>query len=205
MRSIVLGHSIAAGSLDPEGGWPQRLTREFTPEAVDDPWDYHNLYNLAVSGFTTEDVGKQLPEELEVRDTDEEKLVIIQIGLNDPIYDLEEGCYRVSKEEFRENLENIIETVDEFADYFYVLEEPPVNIDGKLDWEQTESLEQQDIEEYEKIKREVCKENNVVMIELRSALPEKYRENLADGLHPNGKGHQMIADIVKAEIGHHYE
>lgn len=114
MRRIIFGHSISAGFMDPEGGWPVRLTRKNTSSTVDDPNDYLNFYNLSVSGLTTENLLEKLPQELEIRESEDMK-VLVQIGINDAIHDGTDAGPRVSKREFRDNLDQIIEIIRGFT------------------------------------------------------------------------------------------
>lgn len=200
MRKIVFGHSIAAGFMDPQGGWTTRISREMNSDILEGPDDLFELYNLAVSGFTTEEVCKQIPGELELRSNETETAVIIQIGMNDPLFLRDEGRYKVSRKNFRENLEYLIDKTRGMTDNLYIMGEPPVNINGILPWSENERLDRQDLIDYEEIKRELCIRRGVEFIDLRKRLPEKYEQNLVDGLHPNENGHQMIANIVKDEI-----
>lgn len=176
-----------------------RLTREHTSETVDDPNSYLNFYNLSVSGFTTEDLLVQLPQELEVRER-EEMMVIVQIGMNDALHEGTDAGPRVSKQEFRENLKQIIELVRDFTDKIYFLEEPHVSISGELDYDQGLFLFEEEVAEYEEIKEELCSEKDIELIRLREKLGDEYLETLPDGVHPWGKGHEMIAEVVEKEV-----
>lgn len=80
------------------------------------------------------------------------------------------------------------------------MEEPPVSISGELDYDQGLFLFEDEVAEYEKIKKEVCREKDVELLRLREKLDEEYLKTLPDGVHPWGKGHEMIAEVIEREV-----
>lgn len=73
------------------------------------------------------------------------------------------------------------------------------NEDGRGAWK-PEGVTQHPLKDYVRAVKEVCEYYSIPVLdlfacgELRGNTPEWYREFMPDGLHPNNKGHQIIAN-----------
>lgn len=97
----VFGDSTAWGAWDLEkGGWANRLWL-FLAEKDQDA----ELYNLSISGGTTETILARFENEAKIREAD---ILIFQTGGNDAAYEHQEGNHLVSPDKFKANIEEII-------------------------------------------------------------------------------------------------
>ena len=80
---LVFGASITWGAWDREGGWVQRLRNFVDEKNISNP-DYDRMiYNLGISGDTTENLLSRLENEVKTRLSEEETIIIFSIGTND--------------------------------------------------------------------------------------------------------------------------
>jgi lysophospholipase L1-like esterase len=57
------------------------------------------------------------------------------------------------------------------------------------------------LEKYEGIKKEVCKEESVNFLDFRNEVnKDEWKDKLEDGVHPNTEGHNLIFEKVKYEL-----
>ncbi len=201
-RVLVFGASITAGFWDPEGGWAHYLAKDLHSRSLKNN-ENHQLYNLSHSGDTSRDLVKRIGNEIEARyKPEKEYLIIISIGGNDALYFNEEDRNKVPLNEFRENLERIIEISKVYAENVVYVGGVPPNYE-KLDplpWSENESILKQDRQEYLSVAKEVCKSENVPTFMLPEMLEEDFGEHLVDDLHPDTEGHRKIYNKLEPEI-----
>jgi lysophospholipase L1-like esterase len=90
MIICIFGDSIAWGATDCEkGGWVERLKTELMVKDID-------VYNLGISGDTTENILKRMDAEAEARNPD---IIIFSVGINDALKT--NGKNLISIQEFR--------------------------------------------------------------------------------------------------------
>ena len=107
----IFGDSTAWGAFDMEkGGWANRLWFHVIEKQSDDY--YIEIYNCSISGGTTETILKRFESEANIRNC---KALIFQTGGNDASYEGDPGNYKVSPDQFRVNLEQIIEKAKEIT------------------------------------------------------------------------------------------
>ena len=82
---LVFGDSISYGKWDKEGGFVQRMKNFLDEETLSKSENEHTIYNLGVSGNTTEDLLERFEFETKQRlkEDDEELIFIFAIGVND--------------------------------------------------------------------------------------------------------------------------
>lgn len=96
MSICVFGDSIVWGAWDKEmGGWVNRLRLSLEKKGFDG-----EVYNLGISGDTSDGLIKRFEAEAEVRDAD---VAIISIGVNDSATD-DSGNLVISPQQFEQNL-----------------------------------------------------------------------------------------------------
>lgn len=205
MRVFVFGDSIAQGFWDIEGGWVARIRKHYDQKKVsgeDD--DAPVVFNLGVSAETTVDVANRIDNEIKSRDpTGLKPAVVLAIGVNDTQY-YDDKVYSTS-EEFRDHLMSLLKIVRMHSDKILfvglscVVEERV----QPMPWSETgKSYSNKRIWEFEEVLRAFCDTNNVPIVKLYEAMEveQQTRELLPDGVHPNGEGHQLIADLVLPEL-----
>lgn len=189
MVICVFGASSTWGAWDKEkGGWVNRLRLflESGNEGAD-------VYNLGVSGDTTEDLLKRLDCEAGAR---EAELVIFSIGENDSAYENKEGNYQVPPEEFKKNILKLIKTAGKFASKIIFLGLKPVDESRTkpVPWHDVIYYTNKNINFYDDIIEDICSKHEIGYIDMKSVLG---KADLADGIHPNENGHQKIFGAVK--------
>ncbi|MBI2584129.1 MAG: hypothetical protein HYW25_05660 [Candidatus Aenigmarchaeota archaeon] len=205
---LIFGDSIAYGAWDEEGGWAQRL-RKFIDEKNRHyknivmqgknllHYNYCLIYNLGISGDTSEEVLGRLEFEARQRaGLDNEIILIFAIGVNDSYFVHEKGSNQTEPGKFEQNLRNIIELAREFSDKTIFIGLTPCD-ESKVDpvpWRPEISYKNKYIKQFNDIVKQVCKENDVNFIEMLDNLS---KEDLEDGVHPNSGGHKKIFEIVK--------
>jgi acyl-CoA thioesterase I len=196
---FVFGDSCVQGFWDSKGGWATRLKQYFDASmavAPDFPHHgfYHMVFPLGVSGDTTKSILKRFEFETEKRmgwETAEE-IFIFSIGVNDvALLDLAET---------ERNIREIIKRAKGFSKKIVFLEVGPVDerLTKPVAWNEDCFYENKKIEAYNKILKKIAKENKVELISLFDEWKKiNYRKLLADGIHPNDRGHKYIFEKVR--------
>jgi len=200
----VFGDSITWGAWDKEhGGWVERLKTYFwsaDASLEETAW----VHNLGVSANTTKQLLERFDEEVrrrtwtssESHQYKENNIIIFQIGKNDSIYVKTNATPWVTAPAYRENLLTLIEKARALSNHIIFLglahvdetKTTPIN-------ENEEFYDNENIEAYDTVVREVCHENNAHYIPIVNVIGV---EDLDDGLHPNAHGHQKIFETVRA-------
>lgn len=165
----------------------------------------YSIYNLGVSGHTSEDILERIETEIEIRNNGEEMAVILRVtGVNDSQWNLETGKNLVSPEGYRENLEKTIEICRGFTGEVYLVGGTPVDEDkvDPMPWKQTHAYREKEIRRYAEKLRKVSDEKEVPLVEPISDTDSgDWIDNcLKDGVHPNEKGHRKIYSVVKRRL-----
>ena len=187
MNICVFGDSTAWGAYDLEkGGWVNRLWLFFAKENQE-----IDVYNLSISGGTTKTILDRFENEAKARNVD---VLIFQGGGNDAAYEHVEGNYQISPEEFKNNLEKIIEKSKKITDKiifisFKNVDEARTMPVSWCDFYYTNG----NIKKYCEMMKNVCDENGVLFLDIFGILEN---DDLYDGLHPNAKGHEKIFQKV---------
>jgi lysophospholipase L1-like esterase len=184
----VFGDSTAWGAWDKEkGGWVNRLWLYFAEKDPD-----AELYNMSISGGTTRTILARFEQEAKTREAD---MLIFQSGGNDAYCRGVNGKCQIPEEEFRKNVESIIEKGHKivkhivFVGFNNVDESRTVPVSWRGIYYTNENIKR-----YSEIMKEVCRASNVPFLEIFGLLDN---EDLEDGLHPNAHGHQKIFKAVK--------
>jgi len=197
MKSIhicVFGASITWGAFDTEkGGWVDRLKIYFFNQEDE---NYASVYNLAVSGATTEDVLKRFDVDCEAR---RPNIIIFSIGNNDSQFIKSQNKTQTSIEKFRKNLDNLLEKASKYAEkiVFFGLTGVEEEKTMPVYWNSDAFYSNENIRQYDSIIEDFCRDKNLKYISLKGILEEGDWE---DGLHPNAKGHEKIFEKIKPEV-----
>ena len=198
---LIFGDSITYGAWDKEGGWVQRLRRFLDEKNLTNPDFYCVVYNLGISGNTSEDLLERFEFETKQRLKEhKETIVAFAIGINDSQFVHSEGDHRVPIEKFKSNLQKLIKLAQKFSLKIIFVGLTP--IDEKkttpIPWDSDKFYKNEYIEKYNQVIKKACKENKIYFIEIFEKFKATgYQELLEDGLHPNSKGHKRIFEIVK--------
>jgi lysophospholipase L1-like esterase len=200
-RILVFGDSISHGKWDYKmGGWVQRLSNFLDEKGLSDPNFDYSVYNLSISGDTTEEILERFEFETKQRLKEEGGIIIFAIGLNDSYFLRSKNSVAVALNEFRENIQKLINLARKFSSKVIFVGLTPVE-DSKVNpmpWAPDKSYNLENIKKYNETLKSVCNENNVYFVEIfERFVKENYKELLQDGAHPNSKGHKKIFEIVK--------
>lgn len=201
-RILVFGDSISYGAWDKKGGWVQLLKGFLFEKSLADPNFDCKVYNLGISGDTTEDLLERFEFEANQRAKREEEkpIIIFAIGLNDSYFIQSKNSIAVLEEKFKENIKKLINLAQKFSSKIIFIglnpvDEPKVS---PMPWDRDKSYNIETIKKYNEIIKEICNENNIYFIEIfEEFLKTDYKKLLEDGAHPNALGHEKIYEIVK--------
>ena len=207
---LVFGDSVTHGAWDPEGGWVQRLRKFLDQKTVTRPefWneDFFQVYNLGVSTVKGENSGrllKRLDAELRARsEHDETNIVILSIGKNDSCFIGETSNFSVPLEQFRENILRIIDIALTYTSALIFVSTAPIDESktNPVKWEINLHYKNEYLIKFNEAAQSVCNEKGLLFIDIYSPLSKlDYKSLLADGLHPNSKGHELIfQEVIKS-------
>jgi lysophospholipase L1-like esterase len=204
---LVFGDSIAFGDYDTEGGWVDRLKKDLLANSTNHNDDNY-VYNLAVDSHTSSDMLKRLESDSKPRMwKGKETIFIFSLGINDAIV-VSNGKERnkVSLSRFSTNLDRIVKLASKHSNKIVFIgptpgDESKVN---PMPWSPKESFRNNQIMKYNKTISNICKQNNILFINLISLLKNtNYINELDDGAHPNTKGHELIYKTVKKYLKKH--
>ncbi len=166
-----------------KGGWINRLWFYVAKRTGD---DYVEVYNQSVSGGTTNTILERLKIEASVRGAD---ALIFQTGGNDASYEKTPGNYLVPLDKFRTNLEEIIKLAKTITPniIFMDLKNCDESKTMPVSWIDI-YYTNENIQKYLEVMKIVCRENNVLYLDLDYLTPHDFD----DGLHPNSSRHEKI-------------
>lgn len=200
-RILVFGASAERGYWDFEGGWVHRLQQDLDEYSWENDDDY-SIYNLGVSGHTSQDILERIKAELQARQNSEEMQVLLRVtGVNDSLYNLETGKNLVSPEKYRENLSKIVDIAKKYTAREVLIGGTPID-QSRVDpvpWRTTHAYRTDEIKRYRDKRIEMANDRGLDLMELRPYIDEEdWRANkLKDGIHPNMGGHKQIYRIIK--------
>jgi lysophospholipase L1-like esterase len=211
-KLFFVGDSITVGAWDEKGGWASRLSGQILHKTMNDkfsePGFYCLPYNLGVSGDTIADVLPRLEREIMPRldqdDPEEAVQIVFAIGVNDSCYMVEEGRPCFTDEEFRHNLEEMVATAQKITQRISFIGLMPVDDDllNPMPWAPEKAYMREHVQRYEAIIEAVCGSHDLPFLPLFEkwlSMPD-YKSYLFDGIHPNSKGHELLAAQIAAFI-----
>lgn len=192
MTICIFGDSITWGAYDPEqGGWATRLRNyfELQNEGVD-------VYNLGVSGDTTDDLLERIEAEATSREPD---LIIFAIGVNDAQFIYSKNITRVLLGEFQQNLTELLTIAKKFTNniVFVGLTRVDESKTTSIPWNTDKSYTNLNIERLDSTIEKFCKENELKFIPMKGLLNH---DDFIDGLHPNTQEHIKMFERIRLEI-----
>ena len=188
----IWGASITQGYNDFElYGWVNRLR-----ELIKSDTKPFYIYNLGISGDMSDDIVNRFELEATARKVD---TAIIAIGINDSAVWVESKENRVSTHDYKNNLEKLVKIANklEIEIVFVSSSIADDNIQNPCPWCPDIIYSTEQIFRYNKVMEEVSINNHIQFINLFDSLSVL---DLHDGLHPNAKGHQKIAEQLAESI-----
>lgn len=200
-RILVFGASITYGKWDLKGGWVQRLRSYIDEKSLSNPNFDYSIYNLGVSGDTTENLLKRFEFETKQRLWEEKEIIIMfLIGTNDSQVVFSKNESRTSTQKFKDNIQKLIELSRKFSSKIIFIELPPVD-EARVDpipWYPKYSYKNEYIKSFNGIIKSVCLKNKIHFVEIFNQWMQiNYKILLEDGVHPNSEGHENIYEAVK--------
>jgi lysophospholipase L1-like esterase len=201
---LIFGDSITWGAVDSKGGWAQRIKDHANIQTLAGKDNNNNVYPLGISGENSGELLKRLKAEASLRlDEDNKTVLIIAIGINDSQIELLAHTNKISAEDFRKNLNQIIEIGKNLAQQIIFIGLTPVD-EGKvkpMPWKLTHGYTNEQIEKYNNVLKQVAEEQSVTFLEIYTKFQNgDTKALLFDGLHPNDKGHKLIYSIVEEHL-----
>lgn len=196
---FVFGDSCVQGFWDRKGGWATRLKQYFDASMAAAPgFPHHGFYHMVFPLGITDDTTKSILERFEFETEKRmvwkttEEIFVFAIGANDTAFlDLAES---------ERNIREIIKRAKRFSKKIVFLEDIPVDekLTQPVAWNENCFYENSKIEAYNKSLKKIAKENKIELISLFGEWKKiNYKKLLADGIHPNDKGHKYIFEKVR--------
>jgi len=205
MRILVFGGSTTQGAFDSEcGGWADRLKAHYFSRSLETD-SKMLLYNLGISGEVSGDLKDRIMQEITPRligDTGE-VVILIQCGMNDSKYSLEEGDNRTYLGDFKSNYKSIVAHALEYSDHVFCLGLTQVDESKTNPFPSNAGVifRNKDIADYQTVIKGVAFEAETPYVELSDLITS---DSLSpDGIHSNAEGHerifQRVKDVLEAE------
>lgn len=185
------------GIGDPAGGWVQRLRSQYDVMPDND----HEFYNLGVVGDVASGVVKRLALETQSRRWFNEDLaIVIAIGLNDAQYHNTEPVS--TPELYLGELKQLLAAAHQYSTRVLFVGLNPV--DDTL-WDPAKAefgYKNERVKAFDIEVGDFCAAHNVPFVDVYDDFLKatEVEVMLADGLHPNGIGHQFLTDRVRPEL-----
>lgn len=202
MNIIVFGSSIEQGFDDTEkGGWVNRLFLEYgTREKGQVHGDFYAVFNLGISGDTSDGIVKRFESEL-ARRLDSENLIIFESGGNDSIRNLETGECAVPLDRFVANCQTMIDGAKKHGKVVFLgLYDSDMENMNPIPWYEGHAALQEDADKYEEAIRQLSVKNDILYISLAGLFNNDFEGLTFDGDHPNAEGHRLVFERVKSEL-----
>ena len=194
----IFGDSITFGVGDNiNRGWCDRLKKYF-----ENGGQYHYLYNLGISGNTTDDILKRFDVETKARvkfKRDQDRnVIIVAIGANDSKMLGEKKTPKIEFDIFSNNIQALIDKAKSFTKEVVFIGLTPVDENLTLNYEDT-FLSNERLKLFNNKIQELCKINNILFLDIFQEFSKlNYKELLSDGLHPNKEGYEEMFVLIKS-------
>lgn len=201
---VVFGDSITFGVADDKNkrGWVGRLQEYFESKS-----NHNVLYNLGIpGGKTLENILVRFDVECTARRSsiypDDRFAIIIATGINDSKTIGSKTNMQIKEDKFEENLKLLINKAKNYTrEIFFV---GPTPVDETLNPLDGSYVLNGNIEQYSRILKKICEKKRIHYIDLFKKWKNiKYKRLLADKLHPNSKGYELIFQEVKRVLIKH--
>lgn len=209
MRILIFGDSIAHGFFDSQGGWVGRLASHYHQATLDNILDKKDnriqIFNLGIPGNKSEDILNRLEAETNARsDPSHEIAIILAVGMPDA--KMKNNIAAQDVYEFQEIYEKIIDKSKGLTDKVLCVGLTAVDEEQTNPWIYDDSAKQWSntrINLFEDTIKQSAQRKEVAFVPVHDKFLRMLGDNrklLADGLHPNDEGHEVIAAWVQPEL-----
>jgi lysophospholipase L1-like esterase len=198
---FIFGDSMSLGCFDTNGGWAQRLSNFAMERYITGKGKEILTYNLSISGDQSQDIIARFDAELRPRQSEEGlNVIIFATGVNDSAFVHSKNDFWVPFQEFKSNLQKLIDLARKFSDKIVFIGLPMLDEDivDPMPWDTDKSYRNEDIKKYDQMLQITAKENGAGYVPIFEKFEaDDYKKLLFDGAHPNSAGHQLIFETVK--------
>lgn len=197
MRVLVFGDSIAYGAWDEQGGWVDRIKRTAHTKTIKSKGTNKlQIINLGIGSDTSTKILNRIKSETESRySASWPFIIIISFGTNDCRKN--NGKIETPIKQFESNVKNIISIAKQYSNKILFVEAPPIAEPTVMfkGQEYSDDL----IVKYNDCTKVIVQDANLQFVQVHPIFKETGLDKLYcyDKLHPNNKGHQLIANIVQ--------
>ncbi|MFM2339579.1 MAG: hypothetical protein RLZZ360_215 [Candidatus Parcubacteria bacterium] len=203
MKIFVFGDSITEGYFDTDsGGWCNRLIQYVMKKELETDFSYNRqVFNLGVAGNTSTDIVARMESEIESRckkTSSEEKVLMIAVGVNDSQYNVDTKETKVHINQFENNVLEMIKIGKEHQAKIVVIGLLPVveRLVQPMPWKPTHAYSNQMIDVYDDKLKVIGENNSCSFISLQNIFTDDVESYFVDGVHPNEKGHALLAEKI---------
>ena len=203
LKILCFGDSITLGEKDIEqGGWADRLKKQYFKQFVDSQTQKITLYNLGVAGETTDGLVNRFDSELRARSIKGQSLIVVfAYGANDIVIHKDKNI--VPEAYFIRNLKRCIESAKKFKADILLLNLLPIadTIEGKVNQHGKLRFDH-DIQVYNFAIKKLSHEMNCEYLDLYACFADNNKQDYlcSDGVHPNLKGHKLLYQKIKQKL-----
>ena len=204
-RILVFGASIVNGGCDYENsGWVELLKKEYRRMRP----VVNSLYNLGVSGNSSQDIIDRMENECKARLNTKyrnENVIIMSFGHNDLKSMRGHGddyIPDVTIEEFKDNIREAINIACRYVSTIIFVGLSPINEgknplirSGREIWFSDTILR-----DYNQAAMDICREEEVIFIDIYKDFLSAGKDLLHDTVHPNAEGHKIIYGIIRKKL-----
>jgi len=206
VRVLVFGDSVAQGFWDIEGGWVARLRKYYDNRQIADLRNRNEpvIFNLGVSGGTSETILDRFESEIRARQHRSEELcIVVSSGLNDS-YREGQNTYNTTLEAYSHNFQQFAKIARKYTHKLMFV--GLVACDEKqttpVFWRDIYYTNER-IQLFEGVMEKVATKNGIAFVpvfDMFKSHLDAGEKLLADGLHPNDAGHELISRLVRPEL-----
>ncbi|WP_407402326.1 SGNH/GDSL hydrolase family protein [Chryseobacterium sp.] len=194
---LFFGDSITYGEYDGVfGGWVDILKR-YALQNFPESNNELILFNLGIGGETSADFLKRINPEMSARNSAEKNVIFLGYGANDLA--MKEGAFLVNEEDFKKNMSEAVARAQLFSNDIFLVNILPFSkyIDG-VESPNGKLRTNENVLIYNQILEDIATEYSIGFVDFYSALCENKEIFLSkDGVHPNEKGYEAMAYILK--------
>ena len=201
MNILFFGDSITYGEHDEQGGGYVDILKRYCHQIsrVNKTREI-NCFNLGIGGETTEGALKRFETEIKSRISGDEIIIFISYGANDLAQ--KDGKFLVDKIQFESNYSELIRISKNYSRKVYAINILPISksVDN-VEIPNRKFRNDETIQSYNQIIEKLAKESDIHFIDLYSVFEQNKEDYLSnDGVHPNSKGYNFIANQLKPII-----
>lgn len=205
MRILIFGDGIAQGFFDSKGGWAALIANDYHQATLQNLDGERTLvFNLGISGDRVQDVLDRLEDEAKARLSQDSSIIVLAVGIHDAV--LQENIAVSDVYEFQKIYEKVIDKAQKLSDKILCVGLSAVDEELANPWQYSATNKQwlnNRINLFEDTIKQSAIRKNLPFVPVHDKflrMLEQKRPLLADGLHPNDAGHEIIASLVKLEL-----